>query len=169
MQTHHRDITVKQQYGTYKTNIVRGLNASCTAGERQAAERLGQKLYGESFVGAEMVDFDATIFATRWRLHAVPLYAWAWKSGLIQFGREAPDGAAKFATGIDTRLIEAVSTLARHGKGSGEGQLLVPGVPEAGTGAKKVAALIAWVDWCAQRNGQGDDGVVFGLGEALQS
>lgn len=164
MQTHHRDITVKQQYGTYKTNIVRGLNASCTAGERQAAERLGQKLYGESFLNAEMVSIGETIGATRWRLHAEPVYAWAWPSGLIQFGREAPEGAVKFATGIDTRLIEAVSTLARHGQGSGEGQLLVPGVPEATNQKKAMDALIAWVDWCAQRNGQGDDGVVFGRG-----
>lgn len=43
----HYIITVKEGYGTYTTSTVGGAKASCTAGARQAVERLGAKLYGD--------------------------------------------------------------------------------------------------------------------------
>lgn len=95
-------------------------------------------------------------------MHAEPIHAWAWKSGLIEFGREVPEGALSFATGMDAPLRQLVGVLARHGKGKGEGQLLVPGVPEAATETARLDALIAWVNWCAKRNGKKESsGVVF--------
>lgn len=40
-------VRVRDAYGTYTTSTVCGFRASCTAGARQAVERLGQKLYGK--------------------------------------------------------------------------------------------------------------------------
>ncbi len=53
--------------------------------------------------------------------------AWAWASGLIEFGHKCPDGAIVFAEGRAKRLREEVAGLARRGH---KGELLVPGVPE---------------------------------------
>lgn len=39
------DITVRQRMSTYVTTPVYGQKASCTAGPRQAAERLAAKLF----------------------------------------------------------------------------------------------------------------------------
>ncbi|OYY37067.1 hypothetical protein [Polaromonas sp. 35-63-35] len=126
-----QDITVRSTGGTYQTNIVRGFNASCTAGEKQAAERLGEKLYGASLVTVEPLPRGSDHNITHWRLHAEPVHAWAWQSGLIEFGREVPEGALSFATGMDRPLRARVSALAREGMGKSAGKLLVPGVPEA--------------------------------------
>lgn len=45
-------IQVRQTGGTYLTNRVRGQSASCTAGDHQAAEALGRKLFGSRFLSA---------------------------------------------------------------------------------------------------------------------
>jgi len=66
------DITVRQQNGTYVTSSIKGIKASCTVGERQAAERMGDKLYAASFLSAEMVSIGKTFGSTRWRLHSTP-------------------------------------------------------------------------------------------------
>ena len=156
------DITVRSVTGTYQTNTVKGMRASCTVGDRQAAQRLGEKLYGASLLIVEQLPRDSDMNLTHWRLHAESVHAWAWQSGLIEFGREVPEGAIRFATGMDVPLQERVGVLARHGQGKSEGKLLVPGVPEAATGAAKIDALIAWVDLCAKGNGTHPaGGVVF--------
>jgi hypothetical protein len=155
------DIMVRASTSTYFTCSVRGMKASCTAGDKQAAERLGEKLYGASLVTVEPLPRErAENTTTFWRLHAEPVHAWAWQSGLIEFGREVPEGALSFATGMDRPLRELVSALARHGQGKSEGKLLVPGVPEAETGRQKVDAFIAWVAYCAKGNGCSNDSSV---------
>lgn len=156
------NIRVKSVCGTYQTNTVQGMRASCTTGDRQAAERLGEKLYGASLVTVSQVPVRGDNTCTHWQLYAEPVHAWAWQSGLIEFGREVPAGAIRVATGMDVPLRHLVGAVARHGKGKGEGQLLVPGVPEAETEKAKVDALISWVDRYAKGNGKKvSNGVVF--------
>jgi ABC-type arginine/histidine transport system permease subunit len=66
-------ITVRQSTGTYKTSMVRGCSASCTAGDANAAEALGRKLFGARFLSATQLprdphlDYDGQ---TQWRLEA---------------------------------------------------------------------------------------------------
>lgn len=159
------DIKVRSSLGTYTTNRVHGKQASCTAGPKQAAERLGQKLYGKSLLAVVAAPHNQQNGESHWRLHAEPVFAWAWQSGLIEFGRKVPEGALMFATGMDTTLRERVGTVARHGQGKSDGKLLVPGVPEAETGFQKVDALIVWTERCAKSNGQPEaGGIVFGRG-----
>ena len=159
------DINVRSTLGTYTTDRVHGKQASCTAGPEQAARRLGEKLYGPSLVAVIQAPYIQQNGESFWSLHAEPVFAWAWPSGLIEFGRVVPDGALKFATGIDTALRERVGVLARHGRGKSDGKLLVPGVPEAENEDDQLDALIAWVDWCARGNGQEPaNGVVFERG-----
>lgn len=160
MQTASTTIQVRQYGGTYLTNTVRGIKASCTSGERQAADRMGQKLYGESFLRAEPLKAAPAVGMSSWKLHAEPVFAWAFAGGVIGFGREVPEGALKFATGLDTDLREAVGVAARHGYE--KGVLLVPGVPEAKNQKKAMDAFHAWVHWCEKRNGKPDSkSVVF--------
>lgn len=157
-----QDIIVRSTGGTYLTSTVRGHKASCTAGEKQAAERLGEKLYGASLVTVEQLPRGNDHCVTYWRLHAEPVNAWAWQSGLIEFGKEVPEGALSFATGMDRPLRSIVGVLAREGQGKSAGLLLVPGVPEAESGRQQIDAFIEWVKWCAKRNGKPDaKGVVF--------
>lgn len=159
------DIKVRQTLGTYTTNRVHGKQASCSAGPEQAARRLGEKLYGQSLLAVVAAPHNQQNGECHWRLHAEPVFAWAWQSGLIEVGRVVPGGAMKLATGIETALRERVGVLARHGRGNSDGKLLVPGVPEAKNGREQVDALIAWVDWCAQSNGSPEaGGVVFERG-----
>ena len=156
------DIKVRSSLGTYTTNRVYGKQASCTAGPKQAADRLGQKLYGQSLLAVVDAPHNQQNGESHWRLHAEPVFAWAWQSGLIEFGRVVPEGALMFATGIDTALQQQVGALARHGQGQSDGKLLVPGVPEAETEFQQVDALIVWTEWCAQGNGQPEaGGVIF--------
>lgn len=157
-----RDIVVRQTLGTYQTSTVRGLKASCTTGAQQAAQRLGEKLFGKSLVTASNVPGPADHSVTYWQLLAEPVFAWAWQSGRIEVGKQVPEGALRVATGMEAPLQKMVSALARHGRGHSEGLLLVPGVPEAKTSIDKLRALNTWTDWCAQRNGKPEsNGVVF--------
>lgn len=160
-------ITVTQKDGTYQTNSIEGMRASCTAGEHQAAERLGRKLYGASLVTVEPQTLKgAGSGKTLWIAHAEPLTAWVTPDGLIDFGTQVPEGALKFATGMDRMLRDQVSAAARHGKGNWKGRLIVPGIPEANTQRQKMTALTAWVDWRAKGNGKPHShGVIFNRSE----
>jgi ABC-type arginine transport system permease subunit len=66
-------ITVRQGNGTYKTSTVRGCSASCTAGDANAAEALGRKLFGARFLSATQLPRDPHLDyygQTKWRLEA---------------------------------------------------------------------------------------------------
>jgi hypothetical protein len=156
-------ITVTQKSGTYQTNSIEGKRASCTAGEHQAAERLGRKLYGASLVTVEPLTLKgASGGKTQWIAHAEAVKAWVTTDGLIDFGTQVPEGALLFASGMDCKLREQVGAAARHGKGNWKGRLIVPGVPEARTQRQKMTALMVWVDWRAKANGKPhSNGVVF--------
>ncbi|ECC3295623.1 host nuclease inhibitor protein [Salmonella enterica subsp. enterica] len=59
-----------------------------------------------------------------------PLIAFAWASGLINYGYKLPFGALPIATSSNEQeLYETVEVLARHSRTSDD--LLVPGIPEA--------------------------------------
>lgn len=157
------DISVREGLGTYQTNTVQKMRASCTAGARQTAERLGEKLFGLSLSDVKQVPFNGPRGTTRWQLTAKEYFAWCWQSGLIDVGPKAPEGAIVFAKGMERPLVEVINVYARHGMGAAADQLLVPGVPEAEEGDPKVDALTKWVNWCAINNGSHiREGVVFG-------
>jgi hypothetical protein len=66
-------ITVRQGNGTYKTSTVRGCSASCTAGDANAAEALGRKLFGARFLSATQLPRNPHLDyhgRTQWRLEA---------------------------------------------------------------------------------------------------
>ena len=160
------DVKVIITQDGYKTNRVHGMQASCTAGAKQAAARLGKKLYGDSLVAVVPAPHNQQNNESNWRLHAEPVVAYCWQLGLIEFGRVVPEGALKFATGLDVQLRERVGTLARHGQGKSEGKLLVPGIPEAENEDGQIDALIEWTKWCAKGNGAPEAGsVVFSRGK----
>lgn len=94
-----------------------------------------------------------------------PLIAWCWASGLIEIGEAVPPddpnggGAIEVARGPSYALRSVLEVLARHGQGASAGQLLVPGVPEAGSQRDKGDALAKWLAWCGKRKLR--DGVTF--------
>lgn len=94
-----------------------------------------------------------------------PQVAWCWASGLIEIGDalplDTPDGggAIEIARGPKFALGVQLGVVARHGKGTGAGQLLVPGVSEADTQEAKGTALGQWLAWCGKRKSR--DGVTF--------
>lgn len=64
-------IKVRSANGTYQTNTINGLQASCTAGERQAAERLAVKLFGGgSHSVKEIPQTTPEPGVTQWHLRA---------------------------------------------------------------------------------------------------
>lgn len=65
------EITVRSAGGTYLTSTVRGQKASCTAGEKQAAQRLGEKLYGAKLFSVEALPGGSGHGVTRWRLAGI--------------------------------------------------------------------------------------------------
>ncbi|ELK8448815.1 host nuclease inhibitor protein [Salmonella enterica] len=56
------------------------------------------------------------------------IMAYCWASGLIEFGNALPEGALPIVTGNEKQVRDVVTVLARHAY---NGDLLVPGVPEA--------------------------------------
>ncbi len=93
-----------------------------------------------------------------------PQIAWCWASGLIELGDEGmePSGCIVIAAGPRAYLQGTLSAVARHGAGSSEGKLLVPGVPEADSQQSAADALGQWLAWCAKGNGRKHRyGVVF--------
>lgn len=73
--------------------------------------------------------------------------AFAWASGLIEFGLSVPKGALPIASGPVKVLRDKIGVAARHAYTPNE--LLVPGVPEADNQKAGLAALAAWIDWRA--------------------
>ena len=165
------EIQVRFTGGTYQTSTVKKLRASCTSDARTAAQRLGEKLYGNSFFSVEEVTHEgAPVGASTWRIHADAVeQAWCWQSGLIEFGESMPadgkdgGGPIKIAHGPARALRATIGTLAREGWGNCAGKYLVPGVPEANGPIARVDALTKWHQWCSKRDGRpGTFGVVFG-------
>lgn len=66
------EIKVTCSGGAYTTNTVRGERASSTCGAEQAAERLGPKLFPETFLRVEQLAGQAGdgCSVTRWRVLA---------------------------------------------------------------------------------------------------
>ncbi|ENM5400920.1 host nuclease inhibitor protein [Salmonella enterica] len=65
--------------------------------------------------------------------------AYCWASGLIEFGHTLPEGALPIVTGSEKRVREEVGVLARHAY---NGDLLVPGIPEAASQNEACEALV---------------------------
>lgn len=92
-----------------------------------------------------------------------PQVAWCWASGLIEIGDALPSAEAiEIARGPKYALEGAISVAARHGKGTGADQLLVPGVPEAPDQAAGLQALQEWLEWRSRLKSR--HGVVFSKG-----
>lgn len=148
------DIVVRAAHGTYIARH-KGVAASCTAGEQQAATSLGTKLFGLSLVrcvglGARADDLPGI---TRWQLVAEPVFAWAWASGLLEIGRgPIPKDALPVATGMHIDLQLELAVTARHGEDKTKGQLLVPGSYDASDDDQVLDALISWLELCNRRN-----------------
>lgn len=145
---------VRFNSGAYVTSTVNGERASSTMDAAAAAERLGEKLFGPSFVGIVrgLVATRRGILHDTYKLQGdEKRIAYCWMSGLIEFGDQVPVGALAFASGPRRALHAAVAVAARHGKGASEGKLLVPGVPEAATGLERVDALKKWTEWRAKQ------------------
>ncbi|ELH3242151.1 host nuclease inhibitor protein [Salmonella enterica] len=65
--------------------------------------------------------------------------AYCWASGLIEFGHTLPEGALPIVTGSEKKVREEVEVLARHAY---NGELLVPGIPEAASQDEAREALV---------------------------
>jgi hypothetical protein len=156
-------IVVKNAGNTYATPRIKGVQASCTAGPKQAAERFGQKYFGPAYIGVVETTAKANDHSvTTWTVFAdAKAYAWCWASGLIEFKGHLPveEGAVAFASGPKRALERAVNVVSRHGLGASAGKRLVPGIPEAKDQQDGMTALILWVNWCAE--GPAAHGVVF--------
>jgi hypothetical protein len=68
--------------------------------------------------------------------------AFAWQSGLIEFGNRVPEGTLLIVEGPAKRVRSAVDVMARHSRTND--QLLVPGIPEAETDDDKLDALLVF-------------------------
>lgn len=149
------DIVVRDSCGAYVTNRINGVSSSSTSSAEFAARRQAEKLFGAALQGVAKVDQRAD--ASVWRVTAdADIYAFAWATGLIQFGGEIPAGACAFAKGPDRALRLVVATVARHAKPRSSGKLLVPGVPEAEGQDAGMTAFLEWQRWCQKRNGKKD-------------
>lgn len=74
---------------------------------------------------------------------SIKIKAWAWRSGLIEFGKSVPSGAFPILSADGVCFSrQQIEVAARHGK-----TLLVPGVPEAPSDAKAYEAFESWVRW----------------------
>lgn len=63
-------VQVRQTCGTYQTNTVRGLKASCTAGEQQAAQALGRKIFGDRLLSITQSPMSFSDGRSNWVLKA---------------------------------------------------------------------------------------------------
>lgn len=153
-------VTIRVRYacGAHQTNTVRGKRASSTSSGKDAARLLCGKLWPDQLVEPVLIarencldTFEATPPVDE---KTKPQVAWCWASGLVEIGdklpADSPDGggAIQIATGPAAALKTRLELLARHGQGASDGQLLVPGVPEAETMQEKGDALSAWLKWC---------------------
>ncbi|AUM07872.1 host nuclease inhibitor protein [Escherichia coli] len=69
------------------------------------------------------------------------LIAWALPGGLIEFGYVLPEGALPIVAGKPATVRHVIDVMARHGRDERE-QLLVPGIPEAGTQEEAFNAMV---------------------------
>ncbi|ENJ2428507.1 host nuclease inhibitor protein [Salmonella enterica] len=65
--------------------------------------------------------------------------AYCWASGLIEFGNALPEGALPIVTGSEKQVCDEVTVMARHAY---NGDLLVPGIPEAADQNEAREALV---------------------------
>ncbi|ELU8839214.1 host nuclease inhibitor protein [Salmonella enterica] len=65
--------------------------------------------------------------------------AYCWASGLIEFGYTLPEGALPIVTGSEKQVRDVVEVLACHAY---NGDLLVPGIPEAASQDEGREALV---------------------------
>ena len=84
-----------------------------------------------------------------------PYIAYCWASGLIEFGWFVPREAIEIVRGGQAEVKRAMCVAARHGKGAGEGQLLVPGIPEARGQAARAELLHTFLGRCSQTSRPG--------------
>ena len=83
-----------------------------------------------------------------------PYIAYCWASGLIEFGWFVPREAIEIVRGGQAEVKRAMCVAARH-KGASEGQLLVPGIPEARGQQAKGDALAAFLSLHAKASRPG--------------
>jgi hypothetical protein len=67
------------------------------------------------------------------------MYAYAWRSGKIEFGRRVPKGALEIAHSPGRKFRNIIEVNARHAYDNKT--LLVPGIPEAQNEVEAFAAL----------------------------
>ncbi|EIW7681366.1 host nuclease inhibitor protein [Salmonella enterica] len=65
--------------------------------------------------------------------------AYCWASGLIEFGHTLPEGALPIVTDSEKQVCDEVTVMARHAY---NGDLLVPGIPEAADQNEAREALV---------------------------
>ncbi|MFB5082503.1 host nuclease inhibitor protein [Raoultella sp. C349492] len=71
--------------------------------------------------------------------------AYAWASGLIQFGTKVPNGALPIISGQEDDVKNIIMVIARHSRTNND--LLVPGVPEAPNQHEGMNAFIKFTRW----------------------
>ena len=71
--------------------------------------------------------------------------AWAWASGLIEFGEVAPEGTFLIDGDVTDTTRGIIEAMARHDRE--DGVLLVPGVPEAVEADDALQAVSAFMAW----------------------
>lgn len=83
------------------------------------------------------------------------IYAYAWRTGVIEFGEQVPADALPLYYGESKAVRELIEVRARHGWQSET--LLVPGVPEALNNEEARAAFYQFYGWInGNQNGRAD-------------
>lgn len=82
------------------------------------------------------------------------MYAFAYRSGLIGFGRRCPRNTLTIASGPGHIVRKVVTAKARHSRTNDD--LLVPGIPEAVSDQDALNALIAFANRCRAAMGPAD-------------
>lgn len=72
-------------------------------------------------------------------------FAYAWASGLIQFGKSVPEGALPIISGQEDDVKNILIAISRHSRTNDD--LLVPGVPEAANQHLALDAFMKFSDW----------------------
>ena len=134
---------VQDLNGTYSTSQVRGCRASATMNARAAAESLGRKLYGPSFLRAEEVA-EGNSYTTRWVLHAeAEEFASVAPDGSIHFGAHMPVLNTALARGPRRALRIIVGNAVAHEGNTGEPWL--HGVHADMERKLRDAAILSWL------------------------
>lgn len=136
-------INVREGYGTYSV-AKKGIVASCTASAEAAARRFAEKLWGQGTHKARMVE-RAKATNQVWEIEKAndsPLKAFVYRSGLVAFDIETPEGALEVGTGPADLLQAVVGAVSRHAYNNVD--LLCPGVPEATNEVEALDAVMAF-------------------------